>query len=196
MVKDVISGVFYLLDDAFRIGEYISSGKYMGTVESFSLRSIKLRHHRGPVFTIPFGELGAVQNQSRDWTMDKFNITVGFDTDLEAARKLIKRVGAELAADPEFAPWVIEPIKMQGIQEFGEYGIVIRMKMTTKPGGAFAMKRKFFIAVRKAFKENNIELPVPTVHVQKGEESAPAVAQTLTARRKRATLAKAAEESE
>jgi moderate conductance mechanosensitive channel len=195
VVKDVISGVFYLLDDAFRIGEYISSGKYMGTVESFSLRSIKLRHHRGPVFTIPFGELGAVQNQSRDWTMDKFNITVGFDTDLEAARKLIKRVGAELAADPEFAPWVIEPIKMQGIQEFGEYGIVIRMKMTTKPGGAFAMKRKFFIAVRKAFKENNIELPVPTVHVQKGEESAPAVAQTLTARRKRATLAKAAEDA-
>ncbi|EJN03096.1 mechanosensitive ion channel family protein [Phyllobacterium sp. YR531] len=195
VVKDVISGVFYLLDDAFRIGEYISSGKYMGTVESFSLRSIKLRHHRGPVFTIPFGELGAVQNQSRDWTMDKFNITVGFDTDLEAARKLIKRVGAELAADPEFAPWVIEPIKMQGIQEFGEYGIVIRMKMTTKPGGAFAMKRKFFIAVRKAFKENNIELPVPTVHVQKGEEAAPVVAQNLTARRKRAAVAKAAEDA-
>lgn len=195
VVKDVISGVFYLLDDAFRIGEYISSGKYMGTVESFSLRSIKLRHHRGPVFTIPFGELGAVQNQSRDWTMDKFNITVGFNTDLEAARKLIKKVGAELATDPEFAPWVIEPIKMQGIQEFGEYGIVIRMKMTTKPGGAFAMKRKFFIAVRQAFKENNIELPVPTVHVQKGEESAPAVAQTLTARRKRAAVLKAAEDA-
>ncbi|MGN7771956.1 mechanosensitive ion channel domain-containing protein [Phyllobacterium sp. 22552] len=195
VVKDVISGVFYLLDDAFRIGEYISSGKYMGTVESFSLRSIKLRHHRGPVFTIPFGELGAVQNQSRDWTMDKFNITVGFDTDIEAARKLIKRVGAELATDPEFAPWVIEPIKMQGIQEFGEYGIVLRMKMTTKPGGAFAMKRKFFIAVRKAFKENNIELPVPTVHVQKGEETAPVVAQNHTARRKRAAVLKAAEDA-
>ncbi len=195
VVKDVISGVFYLLDDAFRIGEYISSGKYMGTVESFSLRSIKLRHHRGPVFTIPFGELGAVQNQSRDWTTDKFNITVGFDTDIEAARKLIKRVGAELAIDPEFAPWVIEPIKMQGIQEFGEYGIVLRMKMTTKPGGAFAMKRKFFIAVRKAFKENNIELPVPTVHVQKDEETAPVAAQNHTVRRKRTALAKAAEDA-
>lgn len=193
VVKDVISGVFYLLDDAFRIGEYISSGKYMGTVESFSLRSIKLRHHRGPVFTIPFGELGAVQNQSRDWTTDKFNIIVGFNTDIEVARKLIKRVGIQLAEDPEFAPWVIEPIKMQGVQEFGEYGIVIRMKMTTKPGGAFAMKRKFFIAVQKVFKENNIELPVPTVHVQKGEEENTAVAKTHTARRKRAALAKAAE---
>ncbi|MHC1549918.1 mechanosensitive ion channel family protein [Phyllobacterium sp. K27] len=193
VVKDVISGVFYLLDDAFRIGEYISSGKYMGVVESFSLRSIKLRHHRGPVFTIPFGELGAVQNQSRDWRTDKFNITVGYDTDVEMARKIIKRVGIELAGDPEFAPWVIEPIKMQGVQEFGEYGIVLRMKVTTRPGGAFAMKRKFFSAVQKVFKENNIELPFPTVHVQKGEDSATAVAQTVTARRKRAAVAKAAD---
>src|SRR5262249_33886044 len=58
VVKDVISGMFYLLDDAFRVGEYIQSGSYKGTVESFSLRSVKLRHQRGPIFTVPFGELG------------------------------------------------------------------------------------------------------------------------------------------
>ena len=74
LVKDVISGIFYLLDDAFRVGEYIQSGSYKGTVESFSLRSVKLRHHRGPVYTVPFGELGAVQNMSRDWVIDKFQI--------------------------------------------------------------------------------------------------------------------------
>ncbi|WP_246689012.1 mechanosensitive ion channel family protein [Mesorhizobium sp. WSM4310] len=166
IVKDVISGVFYLLDDAFRVGEYISSGSYRGTVESFSLRSVKLRHHRGPLFTIPFGELGAVQNQSRDWVTDKFNITVGYDTDVEFARKLIKRIGLELAEDPEFKHWVIEPIKMQGVQEFGEYGIVLRVKVTTRPGGAFSMKGRFFLRLRQAFKEQGIELPFPTVHVQ------------------------------
>jgi moderate conductance mechanosensitive channel len=78
LVKDVLSGVFYMLDDAFRVGEYIQSGSYKGTVESFSLRSVKLRHHRGPVFTVPFGELGAVQNMSRDWVIDKFQIGVTF----------------------------------------------------------------------------------------------------------------------
>ncbi len=166
IVKDVISGVFYLLDDAFRVGEYISSGSYRGTVEGFSLRSVKLRHHRGPLFTIPFGELGAVQNQSRDWVTDKFNITVGYDTDIEFARKLIKRIGLELAEDPEFKPWVLEPIKMQGVQEFGEYGIILRVKATTRPGGAFGMKRKFYVRLRQAFKEQGIELPFPTVQVQ------------------------------
>ena len=64
LVKDILSGVFYMLDDAFRVGEYIQSGSYKGTVESFSLRSVRLRHHRGPVYTVPFGELGAVQNMS------------------------------------------------------------------------------------------------------------------------------------
>jgi len=197
VVKDVISGVFYLLDDAFRVGEYITSGKYMGTVESFSLRSIKLRHHRGPLFTIPFGELGAVQNQSRDWATDKFNLTVGFDTDLEFARKLIKRIGLTLAEDPEFKPWIIEPIKMQGVQEFGDYGIVIRMKVTMKPGGAFQMKRKFYVAIRQAFKENGIKLPGPTVQVQQDETAiaALAAAQAHTTRRKKQAAVKAAEEA-
>lgn len=169
IVKDVISGVFYLLDDAFRIGEYISTDKYSGLVESFSLRSVKLRHHRGPLYTIPFGELGAVRNGSRDWSVNKFNITVGFDTDLEVARKLIKRLGLELAEDPEYKPWIIEPIKLQGVQEFGEYGIVLRIKAMTRPGGAFGMKRKFYLRVRELFNENGIEIPVPTVHIHGGQ---------------------------
>lgn len=66
LVKDIISGVFYMLDDAFRVGEYIQAKSYKGTVEGFSLRSVRLRHHRGPVYTVPFGELGAVENMSRD----------------------------------------------------------------------------------------------------------------------------------
>ena len=101
LVKDVISGIFYLLDDAFRVGEYIISGSYKGTVESFSLRSIKLRHHRGYLYTVPFGSLGAVQNMSRDWVIDKLELTVPYDTDLALLKKVVKQIGKELAADPE-----------------------------------------------------------------------------------------------
>ncbi len=87
LVKDIISGMFYLLDDAFRVGEYIVSGNYRGTVEGFSLRSIKLRHHRGPVYTVPFGMLGAVENLSRDWVIDKITVGVTYDTDLDLAEE-------------------------------------------------------------------------------------------------------------
>jgi small-conductance mechanosensitive channel len=168
LVKDVISGMFYLLDDAFRIGEYIESGTYKGTVESFSLRSVKLRHSRGYLFTVPFGELGAVQNMSRDWVIDKFNITVGFDTDIDKARKIIKKIGLGLAEDPEFKASVIEPLKMQGVQNFGNYGIELRIKMKTKPGEQFPMKRRAYVLIKKAFDEAGITLPLPTVQVREG----------------------------
>ena len=106
----------YLLDDAFRVGEYIQSGNYRGVVESFSLRSVKLRQQNGPLFTVPFGVLGAVQNMSRDWAIEKLTIGVTYDTDIDKARKIIKKVGQELKADPELAAGILEPLKMQGVQ--------------------------------------------------------------------------------
>jgi small-conductance mechanosensitive channel len=172
LVKDVISGVFYLLDDAFRVGEYIQSGSYKGTVESFSLRSVKLRHHRGPVYTVPFGELGAVENMSRDWVIDKFQIGITYDSDLEKARKLIKSIGQNMAADPEFAPNIIEPLKMQGVEQFGEFAIQIRCKMTTRPGEQFVIRRKAFARIKQAFQDNGIKFAVPTVQVAGGGEAA------------------------
>ncbi|PAP95702.1 mechanosensitive ion channel family protein [Mesorhizobium wenxiniae] len=177
LVKDVLSGVFYMMDDAFRAGEYIQSGSYKGTVESFSLRSVRLRHHRGPVYTVPFGELGAVQNMSRDWVIDKMMINITYDSDVDLARKLIKKIGQELAADPEFAADTIEPLKMQGIDSFGEYAIVLRIKLTTKPGTQFGIKRRAYMMIKAAFAENGIKMAVPTVHVESGGETAAAAHQ-------------------
>nr|WP_255726498.1 mechanosensitive ion channel family protein [Microvirga sp. ACRRW] len=176
LVKDVISGVFYLLDDAFRVGEYIQSGSYKGTVESFSLRSVKLRHHRGPIYTVPFGQLGAVQNMSRDWVIDKFEINLTYDTDLEKARKLIKSIGQDMAADPEFARNILEPMKMQGVEQFGDFAIKLRCKMTTRPGEQFVIRRKAYARIKQAFEENGIKFAVPTVQVAGGGDAAPAIA--------------------
>lgn len=176
LVKDVISGMFYLLDDAFRVGEYIQSGSYKGTVESFSLRSVKLRHHRGPLYTVPFGELGAVQNMSRDWVIDKLTIGITYDSDLEKARKLIKEVGKTLAENPEFAPHILEPLKMQGVEQFGDFAIQIRMKMMTKPGEQFTIRRKALAMIRQTFNEHGIKFAFPTVQVAGGDTGTAAVA--------------------
>ena len=165
LVKDIFSGVFYLIDDAFRVGEYIQSGSYKGTVESFSLRSIKLRHHRGPLYTVPFGELGAVQNMSRDWVIDKLTIGLTYDTDLDRVKKIVKEIGKELANDPEFAPHIIEPLKMQGVDQFGDYAIQVRMKMMTRPGEQFTIRRKAYALLKKAFDANGVQFAFPTVQV-------------------------------
>ncbi|MBD9455172.1 mechanosensitive ion channel family protein [Rhizobium sp. RHZ02] len=176
LVKDVISGVFYMLDDAFRVGEYIQAKDYKGTVEGFSLRSVRLRHHRGPVFTVPFGELGAVQNMSRDWVIDKFRITVGFNTDIDKARKLTKKVGAELKDDPELGPLFIEPLKMKGVEEFADYGIVLSFAMTTVPGMQTYIRRKAYAKIRELFLANGITFAQPTVQVGGDDKEGGAVA--------------------
>lgn len=168
LVKDVISGIFYMLDDAFRIGEYIQSGSYKGTVEAFSIRSVKLRHHRGPVFTVPFGSLGAVENMSRDWVIDKFMISVSYQTDIAAVRKLIKGVGAALLDDPDFGAKIIETLKMKGVEQFGDYGINLSFAMTTKPGEQSMIRRRAFAMIRDVFVANGIEFASPTVQVAHG----------------------------
>jgi small-conductance mechanosensitive channel len=177
-VRDVIAGMFYLMDDAFRVGEYIQAGNYKGTVESFSIRSVRLRHHRGPVYTVPFSLLGAVQNQSRDWVIDKIAIGITYDSDLTLAKKLIKQIGLDLAKDPEFAPLILEPLKMQGVDQLGDFAVQIRAKMMTLPGEQFVIRRQAYAMIKKAFDENGIKFAFPTVQVAgEGEPSTAAVAQ-------------------
>ncbi len=165
VVKDLIAGMFYLLDDAFRVGEYIVAGNYKGTVESFSLRSIKLRHHRGPVYTIPFGSLGAVQNMTREWVIEKMAFTVPFDTDVDKLKKVVKGVSAELLADPDLGPGFIEPMKSQGIDAIGDHGLRVVVKFKAIPGRQFPIRRRANAMIKKAFAENGIAFAFPTVRV-------------------------------
>jgi moderate conductance mechanosensitive channel len=180
IVRDVISGMFYLLDDAFRIGEYIQAGHYKGTVEGFSLRSVRLRHQRGPVFTVPFSLLGAVENMSRDWVIDKITLGVTYDSDLDLARKLIKQIGLELQADPELGPMIIQPLKLQGVGEFGDFAIQLLAKMMTLPGQQFMVRRAAYAKIKKAFDANGIKFAFPTV--QLAGDAEPAAARAAIAR--------------
>jgi moderate conductance mechanosensitive channel len=110
-------------------------------------------------------------------------IAVTYDTNLEKARKLIKNIGQDLAADPELGKQVIEPLKMQGVEQFGDYGIQIRMKMTTKPGEQFVIRRKALARIKQAFDENGIRFALPSVQVGGSEEgTAPAAAQQVVER--------------
>lgn len=163
LVKDVISGVFYLMDDAFRVGEYVQSGSYMGTVESFSLRSVRLRHHRGAIFTVPFGELGAVQNMSRDWAIDKFSLRLALDADISAAKKLVKEIGSKMLEDPELGPLIIEPLKFKGVEQISEVGIEVSFTFTAVPGNQSMIRRSAQAMIREAFLENGVSFSHPTL---------------------------------
>ncbi len=171
LVRDIVSGAFFLIDDALRIGEYIDTSSVKGVVERMSIRSVQLRHHRGAVHTVPFGEIKTLTNYSRDWAIMKHRFTVPFTTDLEVVRKLLKKVGAELAENPAIKDDFIQPFKSQGAVEIGDYGFIISTKFMSKPGKQFVIRRFAFAAVQKAFKENGIEFALPKIDVGSGDDA-------------------------
>lgn len=134
LVKDIVSGIFYLADDAFRVGEFIDCGKATGVVEGFTLRSIRLRHSSGQIHTIPFGELGQIANFSRDWAAVKFTLRFARDTDLEKLRDAAKAVGADMMEVAALRADILEPLKMQGVADVADNALVVRFKFTARPG--------------------------------------------------------------
>ena len=166
LVKDVVSGVFFLLDDAFRVGEFIEVEGIMGTVEKISIRSLQLRHPNGPVHVIPYGEIPKLTNNSRDYVILKLRFTVPFDTNLEKVRKLFKKIGQEMMENPEHAENFIQPFKFQGVADVDDVGIVIRGKFSTKPGAQWMIRKEIYARVQKAFEENGIQFARREVRVQ------------------------------
>jgi len=177
LVKDIVSGVFYLVDDAFRVGEYIDCGKAKGTVEGFTLRSLKLRHQNGMIHTIPFGQLGQVTNFSRDWSTLKFNLRFTRDTDLEKLRKTVKKIGLELQEDPDFKDDFLMPLKMQGVADITDNALVVRFKFTVKPARPTVIQREAIKRMVRVLPEQGIEFANNLVPVQSlgGPEQAGAV---------------------
>lgn len=157
LVKDIVSGVFFLLDDAFRVGEYIDTGGTQGTVEKISVRSLQLRAVLGPIHIIPYGSMSQLTNMSRDWVTMKLKFTIPFDTDLEKVRKLFKKIGQQMMEEPELADKFLAPFKGQGAADVTDTGIVVRGKFTTRPGDQWAVRKEVYNRVQRAFEENGIE---------------------------------------
>ena len=166
LVQDVFSGIFFLIDDAFRAGEYISIEGTLGTVEQISLRSMQLRHHRGAVHTIPYSEIPKLTNFSRNWVIMKLKFTVPFDTDLNKVKKIFKQIGKEMMDVPEFKEDFLQPFKSQGVLEVNDVGIVIRGKFMAKPGTQFMIRKELYNRVQKNFDANGIQFARKEVRVK------------------------------
>jgi small-conductance mechanosensitive channel len=164
-VRDIVAGVFFLLDDAFRVGEYVDIGGTMGTVDKIAVRSLHLRHHMGPIHIIPYGEIPKLTNMSRDWAIVKLKFTVPFDTDVMKIKKLFKQIGKDLMEVPEIADTMLQPFKFQGVYGYDDVGIIVRGKFMAKAGLQFAAKKEILARVRTGFEENGIEFARKEVRV-------------------------------
>ena len=189
LIQDIFSGAFFLLDDAFRKGEYIDVEGTKGTVEKISIRSFQLRHHLGALHTLPFGEIRKLTNFSRDWVLMKLPLRVTYDTDVEQVRKLIKKLGQQLLEHPEVGHTFMQPLKSQGVYRMEDSAMIIRVKFMTKPGEQFVTRKVVYAAIQELFAREGIRFAHKevTVRLADGEASA------LSEEQKRAVTAAARE---
>ena len=158
LVRDIVSGAFFLMDDAFRLGEYIEVGQAKGRIEKIGVRALFMRHHRGAINVLPYGEIKQLRNTSRDWMIMVMEFRLAFDTDLKKVKRILKQIGAEIAADPELGPEMLQPLKSQGVMSTDDSAMVVRAKYMARPGNApFMIRRVAYEKIINAFRANDIE---------------------------------------
>lgn len=166
LVRDIFAGVFFLVDDAFRVGEYVEFAEYRGEIEQLSIRSMRLRHHRGAVHTIPYGELRAITNHNRDWVIYKQEFQVPYEADIEQIRKIVKRIGRELMEDPTHGPKMMAPLKSQGVRRVENGALVISTKFKCRPREQWVIRRVVYQRVRDELYKAGIELAHRRVQIE------------------------------
>ena len=166
LIRDIFSGAFFLMDDAFRKDEYVEIDGIKGTVEKISIRSFQLRHHLGALDTIPFGEIRHLKNYSRDWVLMKLPLRVTYDTDVDKVRKLIKKLGQALLEHPQIGHTFMQPLKSQGVYKMEDSAMIIRVKFMTKPGEQFVTRKIVYESIQELFAAEGIHFAHKEVTVR------------------------------
>ena len=166
LIQDIFSGAFFLMDDAFRKGEYVEIEGIKGVVEKISIRSFQLRHHLGALHTLPFGEIKQLTNYSRDWVMMKLPLRVTYDTDVEKVRKLVKKLGQQLLEHPQVGHTFMQPLKSQGVYKMEDSAMIIRVKFMTKPGEQFVTRKVVYESIQDLFAREGIHFAHKEVTVR------------------------------
>lgn len=170
LVKDVITGLFILFEDTMSVGDVVNLGGTAGLVEGMSIRTVRLRDLSGTVHTIPFGEVASVSNLTKEFSFYVMDIGVAYREDVDQVIQVIKDLGAELEADPEYGREMLAPIEIMGVDAFADSAVVIKARLKTRPIKQWFVGREFNRRMKNRFDELGIEIPFPHMTVYFGED--------------------------
>ena len=170
LVKDVITGVFIIVEDSMAIGDFVTVAGRSGVVEDLSVRSVTLRDYSGSKHTIPFSSIGDVENLTKDYSYAVLDYGVGYGENVDAVIAVIRETGDGLRADPDFRDRILEELEVAGLQELGDSAVVIRSRFKCRPGFQWGVRREMNRRIKAAFDANGIEIPFPHTTVYFGEE--------------------------
>jgi moderate conductance mechanosensitive channel len=168
LVKDILAGVFIIMENQYRKGDVVKIADTSGSVEEINLRRTILRDLDGVTHTVPNGEIRVASNYTKIWSRVNLNVSVSYDTDLDSAIKVINQVGKEIAEDPVWMSFIITPPKAIRVDNLGDSGIDIKIIGETKPSRQWDVTGELRLRLKKAFDKAGIEIPWPHTKVYFG----------------------------
>lgn len=168
LVKDIIAGLFIILENQYGKGDVVKIADVAGLVEDINFRRTVLRDLDGIVHVIPNGEIRVASNFTKEWSRVNLNISVAYDTDLDRAIAVINRVGQELASDPQWAAAILTPPRALRVDNLGDSGIEIKILGETKPIRQWDVMGELRLRLKKAFDAEGIEIPWPHIKLYFG----------------------------
>jgi len=169
LVQDVITGAFILFEDSISVGDVANVGGQAGLVEGITIRSIRLRDLEGKVHTIPFSAVGTVTNLTKEFSFYVLNVSVAYREDTDHVIEVLKEIGADLQAAPEFGCNMLGPIEVLGVDSFADSAVIIKARLKTLPLKQWAVGREFNRRMKKRFDELGIEIPFPHLTLYQGQ---------------------------
>ncbi|MFC2025293.1 mechanosensitive ion channel family protein [Chloroflexota bacterium] len=169
LIRDLIAGVFILLENQYRVGDVARVADIAGLVEEVNLRKTMLRDLDGIVHHVPNGEIKVASNFTRHFSRVNLDISVAYGTDLDHAISVINRVGQELAADEKWGPLIISAPQVLRVNNLGNSGIDIKILGDVKPIQQWAVMGELRLRLKKAFDAEGIEIPWPHVKLYFGQ---------------------------
>jgi small-conductance mechanosensitive channel len=166
LVKDVLTGVFLILEDQFGVGDVVDLGEASGIVEAVGLRTTRLRSIDGTVWYVRNGEVLRVGNMSQGWSRALLDVAVAWTADVGAVRTLVKQVADDLWHDPVWGSSVLEEPEVWGVEALSADGVVIRLAVKTVPLQQWDVQRELRERVKSAFDEAGVDVAVPRSLVQ------------------------------
>jgi small-conductance mechanosensitive channel len=159
LVQDVITGLFLLLENTMQVGDTVSLAGLTGTVETLSIRTIRLRALDGSVHLIPFSAVTTVTNQTRDYGYAVLDVTAGYNEEPDHIADVLRTVAGEMRADPVWAEAIVDDIDVMGVDKFTDNAWVLRARVKTVAARRWAVQREYNRRLKYRFDELAIESP-------------------------------------
>ena len=161
LIKDLISGVINLVNDAYAVGDFVIIGAVDGLVENMNLFVTRIRSANGDLITIPNGSVGTVRNQSKDWSRVDYKIQVSYETDISKALEIMLAIAEELYTDPHWSSYILDRPDLKGVEDLSHQGVMIRLWLKTKPGEQWMVGRELRLRMKEAFEKAGIQIGIP-----------------------------------